>query len=124
MRFITTKLFIDSCIRRNDEVSGHQRPPMADEAQPCLPTRQGNSGISFLVVYTQRDFQGNLQLQAKILPCFSASLDNLDFILERKTSGVFDLSHLDLNSAVSFTSSIKSNNLGSKLICMGNYTRN
>ena len=92
--------------------------------QACLPTRQGNSGISFLVVYTQRDFQGNLQLQAKILPCFSASLDNLDFILERKTSGVFDLSHLDLNSAVSFTSSIKSNNLGSKLICMGNYTRN
>ena len=44
MRFVTTKQFIDSCIRRNDEDSDHQRPPLADEAQR-------NSGISSLVVY-------------------------------------------------------------------------
>ena len=43
VRFFTTKLCIDSCIRRNDEVSGHQRPPLADEAKR-------NSGISLLVV--------------------------------------------------------------------------
>ncbi len=41
--FLTTKLCIDSCIRRNDEASGHQRPPLADEAQR-------NSGISLLVI--------------------------------------------------------------------------
>ena len=50
IRLLTTKLCKDSCIRRNDEVSDHQRPPLADEAQPCLPTRQGNSGISLIVV--------------------------------------------------------------------------
>ena len=50
VRLLTTKLCKDSCIRRNDEVSDHQRPPLADEAQPCLPTRQGNSGISLIVV--------------------------------------------------------------------------
>ena len=50
VRLLTTKLCKDSCIRRNDEVSDHQRPPLADEAQPCLPNRQGNSGISLLLV--------------------------------------------------------------------------
>ena len=49
VRFLTTKQCIDSCIRRNDVVSDHQRPPL-DEAQPCLPNRQRNSGISLLVV--------------------------------------------------------------------------
>ena len=42
VRFLTTKQCIDSCIRRNDVVSEHQRPPL-DEAQR-------NSGISLLVV--------------------------------------------------------------------------
>ncbi len=50
VRLLTTKQCADSCIRRNDVASDHQRPPLADEAQPCLPTRQGNSGISLLVV--------------------------------------------------------------------------
>ena len=43
VRLLTTKLCKDSCIRRNDEVSDHQRPPLADEAQR-------NSGISLIVV--------------------------------------------------------------------------
>ena len=38
VRFLTTKQCADSCIRRNDEASDHQRPPLADEAQPCLST--------------------------------------------------------------------------------------
>ena len=43
VRLLTTKLCKDSCIRRNDGVSDHQRPPLADEAQR-------NSGISLIVV--------------------------------------------------------------------------
>ena len=43
VRLLTTKLCKDSCIRRNDEVSDHRRPPLADEAQR-------NSGISLIVV--------------------------------------------------------------------------
>jgi len=38
VRLLTAKLCKDFCIRRNDEVSDHQRPPLADEAQR-------NSGI-------------------------------------------------------------------------------
>ena len=49
VRFLTTKQCIDSCIRRNDVVSDHQRPPL-NEAQPCLPNRQRNLEISLLVV--------------------------------------------------------------------------
>ena len=43
VRLLTTKLCKDYCIRRNDEVSDRQRPPLADEAQR-------NSGISLIVV--------------------------------------------------------------------------
>ena len=43
VRLLTTKLCKDSCIRRNDGVSDHQRPPLADETQR-------NSGISLIVV--------------------------------------------------------------------------
>ena len=39
MPFVTTKQFIDSCIRRNDEAPEKYRSPLADVAQ-C------NSGIS------------------------------------------------------------------------------
>ena len=70
MRFLTIEECIDSSMRRNDEVSDHQRPPLADEAQPCLPTRQGNSGISLIVVNmrTSRFSYAFFSIASLILP--------------------------------------------------------
>ena len=36
-RFLHTTLR-SAQVRRNDEASDHQRPPLADEAKPCLST--------------------------------------------------------------------------------------
>ena len=63
MRFLTIEECIDSSMRRNDEVSDHQRPPLADEAQR-------NSGISLIVVNmrTSRFSYAFFSIASLILP--------------------------------------------------------
>jgi hypothetical protein len=56
VRFLTTKLCVDSCECKNDEASGHQRPPLADEAQR-------NSRISLLVANIRISRNSNIQSQ-------------------------------------------------------------
>ena len=63
--FLTTKQFIDSCIRRNDVGSDDQRPPLADEAQR-------NSRISLLVV--------NIRTSTLIFVFFKLSVFILIFV--------------------------------------------
>ena len=72
VRLLTTKLCKDSCIRRNDEVSDHQRPPLADEAQR-------NSGISLIVVNmrTSRKTNENIDERPKnYLPTFENAISS------------------------------------------------